>query len=156
MVAGLLNRMAFNTSTPAWERIYFRSLFGLFSAGYFISHFLFPGIPFREFLVPRLWLSLLPLALFALSFTTPVKNNLTGTAALLFVLVTVHLSGFFFVNGLRTRFEPLVLAMILFSNLHFSRLQHLVIYNVSVLAVLEYLIMAYPGTVNPLALWLFS
>ncbi len=144
---------------PAFELRYYRVLYALFAIAYFVSGFLFnrQAEPPADFLVPRAWLSLLPLSLFAISFFPGFfRDRVAEAGAVLFLLSTLHLVGFLYVNQ-QTRFEPVILAMILFTNLHLSRIVVMVLYNVIVLAALEYMIItqATPG-VNQLAFFLIT
>lgn len=135
---------------------YYRVVMLLFSLLYVVSAFLIkPGEAVNEFAVPRLWVSLLPFSIFLISFFEPVKKQISRVAVGFFLLATIHLTGFLLHNKFNTHYEVIILTLILFSNLHANSIIALVLYNVSVLGFLEFILIAGStnATVNPVIMF---
>ncbi|HKR05261.1 MAG TPA: PAS domain S-box protein, partial [Bacteroidia bacterium] len=113
--------------------------------------------PLTEFVIPRTLFAAVPLAIFISSFFIEyVKKNINSIAGIFFLLATLHLIGFFYVNDFKTHFEFAILTLILFSNLHLHRVLFVVLYNVIILSVLEYMFIMYSGSgINPFIFFVF-
>lgn len=146
-------------TSEVFELRYYRGIFILSSILYIISWYLFkPGYPnLNEFVLPRIWIAIIPLLLLVSTFFSGyIRRNISAVTGIFLLLSTLHIIGFFYSNQFRTRYELAILTMILFSNLHLNRVLFIVLYNVIVLAVLEYMFIAYSGSgINPLAFFLF-
>ncbi len=128
-------------STPVVELWYYRVVFVLIAIAYISSSWLTPVQNVREFILPRPWIALLPLAFVVLTFTVDlVKRLVNEFALLLFLLITIHTTFFLFKNNFNTHYEIGILTLILFSNLHILNVVYLILYNVIVLGVLEFIL----------------
>ncbi|MEP7170632.1 MAG: PAS domain S-box protein, partial [Bacteroidota bacterium] len=77
-------------------------------------------------------------------------------AGIFFLIATLHLIGFFYVNDFKTHFELAILTLILFSNLHLNRVILVVLYNVIILSVLEYMFIMHSASgINPFFFFVF-
>ncbi len=151
-------RLSESRSRPGdFELNYYRGIFGLFAIAYFFSSFINPAESFKEFLLPRPWFALIPLLLFIISFFTGfIRKNISAIAGLFFLLATIHLIAFFYINSFRTRYEIAIITLVLFSNLHLNRVLFVVLYNVIVLAVLEYAFITFSGSgISPFFFFVF-
>jgi len=121
---------------------YYRVVLALFGLAYFLSQYLGPLSVSQtdSFILPRLVIALIAVIIIGLSFTfTQIRVYISEIAASYFTLTTIHLIGFFSVNNFETHFELALIPVILFTNLHLFRVNHLVIYNVIVFAMMEYI-----------------
>lgn len=152
-------RLSQSRSRPGdFELKYYRGVFGLFALAYFFSYFLFKNqVLLSEFILPRPWLSFIPIGLIVSSyFSKFVKQNISTVAGAFFLLATLHLMGFFYTNEFKTRYELAIITLVLFSNLHLERVLFVVLYNVIVLSVLEYLFILYAGSgITPFLFFVF-
>lgn len=153
-------RRLFETTNKfsGYEIMYHRVLFLLMAAGYLVSHFVTAGnrSVVHEFIVSRDLLSSLPLLFFALSFVPYLRARMQDMTAVFFLFVTLHFIGFSYSNGMTVAYEWGLAALVLFANLHFHKLFHLVLYNVITLTILEFLLMLapVPSAVNPVLFFL--
>ncbi|MEO5572141.1 MAG: PAS domain S-box protein [Bacteroidia bacterium] len=152
-------RLSESRSKPGdFELQYYRGIFGLFAAAYFFSYFIFRiAHPLVEFIVPRIWFALIPLSVFIMSFFIQhVRKNINSFAGIFFLLATLHLIGFFYINDFKTHFELAILTLILFSNLHLNKVLFVALYNVIILTILEYMFIMHSGSgINPVFFFVF-
>src|SRR3982750_667343 len=87
-----------------FELQYYRGIFGLFAIAYFFSYFIYrSAFPLNEFIIPRTWFAAIPLAIFVISFFADyLKKHINSFAGIFFLLSTIHLIGFFYVNQFKT------------------------------------------------------
>jgi|GEM_PF-559075 len=137
-----------------YETNYYRLIWLLFAATYVLTyHFSFlNNTASNEFLINRDLFALLPISLIAASFVVPyVKNNIRVFMFGFFLIATLYMMGYFYINNFRSHYEIIILTLILFSNLHFNTVLLILLYNVIVLAVMEsmFLIGAASEHTNP-------
>ena len=146
-------RLSESRSKPGdFELQYYRGIFSLFAIAYFFSYFIYRTThPLLEFIAPRTWIAVIPLSIFVASyFVDYIRKNVNSIAGIFFLIATMHLIGFFYVNSFKTHFEFAILTLILFSNLHLQRVLFVVLYNIIILAILEYMFIMYSGSgINP-------
>jgi PAS domain S-box-containing protein len=141
-----------------FEMQYYRGIFGLFALAYFFSYFLYRNAhPLNEFIIPRTLFAAIPfIILIASFFIDYVRKNINSFAGIFFLISTLHLIGFFYVNQFKTHFELAILTLILFSNLHLNKVLFVVLYNVIILSVLEYMFIMFSGSgINPFFFFVF-
>ncbi len=140
--------------TELW---YYRIVFLVFALLYVIPPLAFPNPQIKEFVIPRIYMAAVPVLFIVGSFVIGAfKKFVNEIAILVFLLITLHAILFLFNNNFNTHFEIAILTLILFSNLHIFNAMHLVLYNVTVLGVLEFILIAGSGTspVSPVAMFL--
>lgn len=128
-----------------YELWYYRVLYFLSAIVYFFSSKYVPALapPTRNFIIGGNFLAILPLVLLLVTFVSEfIRKKLNVVAVFFFLIATLHLIGFFSVNDFKTHFEIAIVTVILFSNLHLNRVIFIVLYNVIVISVLEYLLIA--------------
>ncbi len=132
-----------------------RAVLALIGVGYVFSWFNLPS-GFVQFLVPAFVLAPVPFAVLGLTFLPSVKKSVRGVLSLIsFLITSLHLAGFYSVNPGLPNFEIVLLVLIVISNLHLSNITYLITYNIIVITVMEYVLIAQGGglTVRPIALF---
>jgi PAS domain S-box-containing protein len=132
-----------------------RAVLALMGAGYVFSGFNLPAGTV-QFLIPLAVMAAVPFIVLALSFiasTARLAREELSLAA--FLTTSLHLAGFYSVNPGLPNFEVVLLTLIIISNFHISRTPYLITYNIIVITVMEYVLIAKGGglTANSIALF---
>ena len=149
--SGIFQILGSKQKLSDYETYYYQAICFLFALGFFVSQYLsFGSLPeVKEFLIRRDEFAILPLLILISSFFIElIKKNLAQIVGGFFLAATLFLIFFFYVNGFNTNFEIAIITMILFSNLHFNNIFSIVLYNVLVIAALEYLFIAGDASEN--------
>ncbi len=150
------NILSQQKNISAIELWYYRIVFSLIALIYILSPWLSSAPEPKELLVPRAWMAVLPVAFIVFTFTTDVAKRLANEIAiLLFLIITIHTTLFLFKNNFNTHYELGILTLILFSNLHITNIVYLILYNVIVLGVLEFILItgSASAAVNPVTMF---
>lgn len=154
-MAGELNNTG-NRTSESTSQMYFRVVLFLFAVLYLVSVFAVNNaVPLNEFLLPRMVVAIIAMAIAASSFFVPVvKKYLSEFFVSFLTLATIHFIFFLFKNNFSTHFELIILTLILFSNLHITSLAFLVLYNVLVLGAVEFMLISGDvKSVNPVVVF---
>ena len=140
--AGILKILGSKQQLSEYETYYYQAICFLFGLAFFVSQYLqFSSLgEISEFIIRRDEFAILPILILISSFIVDIiKKNLAVIVSAFFLIATLFLIGFFYKNGFNTNFEIAIITLILFSNLHFNNIFSIVLYNVLVIATLEYL-----------------
>jgi len=143
-----------------YEVNYYRVIFTLFGLAYLFSFFYSSPetVPVKEFLIPRSIFALLPLLLAASTFVFQwSRDRIKDIGSIFFLLCSLYLIGFLAQNGFHTHYEIGIITLVLISNLHLNKVLYIVLYNVTVLTVLEFVFMtaAPSANVQPVLFFIF-
>lgn len=138
------------------ELTYFRILFGLLGVVYVFVGMFLTGNSVTVWL-PFSWLAFIPFASLAITFFLPLSSKyLSEMAAGMFLVLTIHLLFYLFKNQPGIHIGFILIAVILFSNLHITNVIYLLLYNVLVLGALEYILIAGNAGVTQPVIMFFS
>lgn len=133
-----------------------RAVLALMAAGYVFSWFNLPSDAV-QFLLPLAAMAVFPVAVLALSFIASTARLAREEFSLtVFLLTSLHLAGFYSVNPGLPNFEVVLLALIIIANFHITRTPYLITYNVIVITVMEYVLIAKGGGLTTKSIALFA
>jgi len=132
------------TLFTAYEEQYYRVVLVLSGLLYFAHFFAFEvSDTVHEFVIPRIAMGTIPVAIAILSFIQrQVKSALPDITTVFFMLASLHVVGFLAINHGHAEYEAIIFTLIFFTNLQINKPLHLVIYNVTMVAAIEYAFIA--------------
>ncbi|HEX5002513.1 MAG TPA: ATP-binding protein [Bacteroidia bacterium] len=146
------------TLFTAYEEQYYRVVLILSGLLYFAHFFAFAASEtIHEFVIPRIVMGAVPVVIVVLSFVQhQIKAALQDITTFFFMTASLHVVGFLAINHGHAEYEAILFTLIFFTNLQINKPLYLVIYNVSMVAAIEYafIVTGFGTGLNPVTFFL--
>lgn len=105
------------------------------------------GYSITEFLFPRYIFTLIAISLVIFSFfSEDLCERFDDITAVFLGLLSIHMTVFIAINEFGQHVEYILIPVIFFTNLHLFKVQYLVVYNVIIFGLMEYILISDPVT----------